>query len=1625
VVSPFAQQLVQQGGVSFMPRPMMAPAVQAVQRTRRTNAANPQRRQQQQPATPLDAFLAKAAATPTAQKRSQEVAQKAAEDAAWDEMPWYKKGLGMAIGNPVSKAILAPLETLSYPRRAIEFGVGHLATAMPEWTENLPPFMGLKWIDEAKVRNDDRSTWDQISDPDFGFGQIAKSTGNKLADRAVGFTGDVLLDPTTYLAGPTMRMVEGTRAAAKGAEATAALARSAKAAEGLTLAEKAVQASGSGVDDIARLAAESAAAQAERTSAQLAAEHAAERAAPGGLKAMHAETSKAGRLQILQDVGIAKGETWVQQHSDELARVANRGFGAARTAEVREALGLLEPSLRFAGVPLKGTRVPAKLAQEAGGLIRGAANNSKLLAPLARVPMGAEASYADLIGQGSGKGNTYLALADLAMKGTAKEGNEFNSAGQIALNKFYRTELKGKSKSAVEQMVRDAETAGVESPLNPLYKALAATYTRISGKNIEPFLRDPDTYVPHVMSQQFRRWLRKNSTDAKAVEFMDASGFKTIDTLEGSGFLERARAFDVKPGEAPKEFSLNGREFRLTDGTIDELNLRLNEVFPEFGGSYKFYETDPVLFTRDYIRSLSKGVGKEKALQRIGAAPDAGSVAAKVEGDLADALTGAQENLAAQNPVAQAVRAGYDPTDVGAPTRERPALFTSAEARAAVKPGEVDPATYFQGKVSPRARRELADDLTTAGKAYVKEAKADAAQEFDTLVERLKDGRQMLLDDLSQNAVRLTPDVASTKMAQQIKDTKAALKALRKARTVDHESLVKFLHGMDQQIALAEDQISTLTRVAREQQTSESQRVVKELRQGVTELRAQERAARRLTKDPTPLKEMIKVRTAKLRKGQITAENKLARAMKRKPPHSPEKVAAAIAAVDHISIFHDAPDHVERAMRRVVTEDQNYRWEITKAEGAVAEARQKLNEVLQAPAGPVDNLRGVSLPTKPGSEQEVLQQLVAMEQNPAKISRSATSKRAYAERTLPERSEMAKAERVASIAEARDVALEAPVERAGTLRAKRAIKLRDSSQRLRLMDDQIDTSMKQLHMDRQNLPGVKVREKKVTATLNAKEKLKSKVKFPRGRNLDDLQTGVVSPMEKFHEAEMKRVAEQNPLLSDKALNDTESLLTSVAETVSRQDFKDVNIAQVQGMIDDAYEGKLTRVMVAALNDGWKAMHPGNVERGDIILSAELAKRFEATYQIVNDPKLFGRTWNAATNLFKTYATLTPGFHTRNAMGGIFMNTSDGVALSKQLEGFQVWSQYMKGGDEWLAVQPQRIQDAITAATTSGAGGRFTEAGVGEAMDAERRIGRMYNFLADNRVTRRSQGAGTRVEGGLRLGMALDTIDQGGNVQNAYARIARIHFDYADVSKLDESAKRLVPFWTFMSRNLPLQITQMWTKPRTYQIYQNLARNFSAPDEEFTPDYWGDQGAWNTGLSPFGLPLYMAPDLGFNRVQNDLANIEEATQGEFGGLLSAATPFISAPAEYIFRKDLFTGKEYPEGEDFVEPGGILGIPQQVLATILQQTNEQGQIDPRFIAATAAINPLQERSQRLAPQITMGEGTQRDEAILRQPESWLRFFGGPVKTLTPQQQRSEALRRQYELRDEAKRRRQMAS
>ena len=499
--------------------------------------------------------------------------------------------------------------------------------------------------------------------------------------------------------------------------------------------------------------------------------------------------------------------------------------------------------------------------------------------------------------------------------------------------------------------------------------------------------------------------------------------------------------------------------------------------------------------------------------------------------------------------------------------------------------------------------------------------------------------------------------------------------------------------------------------------------------------------------------------------------------------------------------------------------------------------------------------------------------------------------------------------------------------------------------------------------------------------------------------------------------ELEAVSQANPNLVDRDLNATESLLQTQRERLELLGVKDLTRRQVGQMVDAASRGKLGKVMISTLNDNWHMMRDGVLKEGDVIVDAQLHAMFQNLIALDKQPTLFGRVFSSLTNLFKTYATLSPGFHVRNALSGIFMNTADGVALKAQLQGANLWRDWTKGGEEWLKTQPDNIQDAFRAVWATGAGGRFTESGVASvSTDIEQQaVARIYNALASNKLTRFSQRWGEKVEGSLRLGMALDSMARGESLDGAIARITRVHFDYGQISSFDKTMKQVIPFWTFMSRNLPLQVSEMWTKPRAYAIYQSAVRNFRAEDVAFTPQYWNDAGAFNTGVkvpennlpilgAASGLPIYLQPDLGVTRLSQDVGDIENLVSNP-AGMLSNATPLGTSLLEYATKKNLYTDQTYGP-TDYSKVSGPFSIPINLIAQMTGNRNQAGEVSENLQNFLGAWNPILERQQRLMP----GKGD--EEAKKRQAESIARFLGVPGRTLTPKQQDSEFYRRFFE-------------
>ncbi|HEX5015992.1 MAG TPA: hypothetical protein VFX15_00225 [Actinomycetes bacterium] len=448
---------------------------------------------------------------------------------------------------------------------------------------------------------------------------------------------------------------------------------------------------------------------------------------------------------------------------------------------------------------------------------------------------------------------------------------------------------------------------------------------------------------------------------------------------------------------------------------------------------------------------------------------------------------------------------------------------------------------------------------------------------------------------------------------------------------------------------------------------------------------------------------------------------------------------------------------------------------------------------------------------------------------------------------------------------------------------------------------------------------------------------------------------------------------------------------------------------------DGWEGiatKLLRDETATLSAAGKAA--GLRANQSVVIAKELRDRLERVTRMMETPEAW-KLVDKYTAFFKTYATARPGFHVRNALSAVFMNLVDGVRIRDMYDGMSAWRAFTKNPREFWESADQRARDAVTAVLASGAGGQFSERGLATAGSASSKA---YRTIMNNWFTNKNRRAGTFVEGAARMGMALNSARRGQSLDAAVDRLTKYHFNYRELSSMDVTARRYIPFWTFMSRNLPLQLEQMWLRPQMYLRYQSLVRNFEETPDPLTPEYWLGQGAFtmDENAAERDAPWYLAPDLPHLRVHEPF---EAMAGGDWGrALLSDLNPLGMAPVEaFAFNKKVYTGA--PIEGDYIEPSNWMKplLPlMAVLGGTAQGASGQAVVDDRYAHVARSLLPPLEILERLTTEAGTRQG-RRDETLYR-------FLGAPVLQLTDTMRESTRKSQRFEERERRQTQAQLA-
>ena len=463
---------------------------------------------------------------------------------------------------------------------------------------------------------------------------------------------------------------------------------------------------------------------------------------------------------------------------------------------------------------------------------------------------------------------------------------------------------------------------------------------------------------------------------------------------------------------------------------------------------------------------------------------------------------------------------------------------------------------------------------------------------------------------------------------------------------------------------------------------------------------------------------------------------------------------------------------------------------------------------------------------------------------------------------------------------------------------------------------------------------------------------------------------------------------------------------------------ETGIMMGQQMINAINSGEFGTVLQKEILTGWREISNLGVQ-----VPAEFLDDLASSVARLNNPaewKNWTRHYFTYQKFFKSWAIATPGFTVRNAMTAAFNNFVAGVSPSDTAAGVRFAANNFKrnrGGPDYAlsqvpAAERELYQKAYEAVSASGGG-----QAIDELMPLLRGQGsRLYN----NPVTRGSQRVNEAAEIGARMGMALDGIRKGLDVDAAAARIARYQFDYSDLSQLDMIAKSFIPFWVFAVRNIPLQLTNQFMRPSMYRTYEKLKDAEADANDQFWPGWLRDREPIKLGGNK-----YLNLDLPQVEMAEQIRNLLSGKK-----LLSMANPLFRVPIEGVRGRSVAFDAPYSSQPRQV---GLTDIPSAAVAQLLsllgvgegvQRGPEGGlfisdweqQIGPNVI-------PVIQQLQRILKPVMAGLGADDEmqrrfggspRYAERDPSTVLgSYFGIPVGQVTQEQVEGEMRRRRYDL------------
>lgn len=325
--------------------------------------------------------------------------------------------------------------------------------------------------------------------------------------------------------------------------------------------------------------------------------------------------------------------------------------------------------------------------------------------------------------------------------------------------------------------------------------------------------------------------------------------------------------------------------------------------------------------------------------------------------------------------------------------------------------------------------------------------------------------------------------------------------------------------------------------------------------------------------------------------------------------------------------------------------------------------------------------------------------------------------------------------------------------------------------------------------------------------------------------------------------------------------------------------------------------------------------------GVYLLPRYVYENYEKEANKINkkDSNAFIKIFDKVTSIFKAGAVTSIDFHKNNALGNVI-------------------NSYLLGGVN--LVNPKKVKQAIDIA--SGKTGKVGKYSYEELTDYMMRNGVLENQIANefkqSNVNKYISGEvdklfskepkakkilkslnpldaenfglykanrtiGDKIENNAKIINFITHVENGMSLKEASELTKKALFDYSDVTDFERNVlKRIVPFYTFMRKNVTAHVNELMNSPAKYFIMKNTYDNASKLEDKksrgLKPEYLDDK-------IPIGGNKY----LNVNNPVEDLAKIVNPKD-----MLSSLNPLIKLGIELPTNKQLYSGYSIDEYGD---------------------------------------------------------------------------------------------------------------